>query len=400
MPSRSVSAPPDWDRVQAWALAHVVELAHEYGGVELNKAGRAPCPLHGGEHPNLSVENGKGFHCFTCDEKGDGVALVAALTNRERLDVLRELAPRAGVVLEDRRPGRGLARARVQRTETPPPTPPTPPDPLAPLRADGMVPSLAPAIHRAVWDALTLTARGADYLHGRGLEPGAAGAYGFRSIDGRRTWDDVRALLADSFTPEELAGAGWWAPGDDKRGKAGRVWQPYATHTAPIRPFGAALAIPYWHRGALVALRFRNLDPLAHKNDRYRTGKHVTISEPFNADDLDDSAGGELHIAEGELDAFTLHLYGVRVVGLPGAGAATPWLERLADAGRLVTWYDDDEGGTKGRREFAAALVQCLGRDWLAARGRAVTLHNDDVNGCHQRGTLADILTRAEWRTA
>ena len=149
-----------------------------------------------------------------------------------------------------------------------------------------------------------------------------------------------------------------------------------------------------------MALRFRNLDPRADKNDRYRTGKGFTIPAPFNADDLDDSSGGELHIAEGELDAFTLHLYGLRVVGLPGAGTATPWLAELADVGRLVTWYDDDEGGAKGRREFAAALVKTLGRAWVAERGRAVTLHADDVNGCHQRGALADLITRAEWRTA
>ena len=95
-PTRAKSAPPDWDRVQTWALAHVVELAHEYGGVELNRAGRAPCPIHGGEHPNFSAENGKGFHCFTCGAKGDGVGLVVALTNRERLDVLRELAQHCG----------------------------------------------------------------------------------------------------------------------------------------------------------------------------------------------------------------------------------------------------------------------------------------------------------------
>lgn len=396
MTGRVQSAPPDWDRVQTWALAHVVELAHEYGGVTLNRAGRAPCPLHGGEHPNLSVQDGKGFHCFVCDAKGDGVGLVAALTNRDRLDVLRELAPRAGVFLDaprqpQRAPGTS-SRARVQRTETPPPPPS---DPLAPLRADGMVPSLPPTIHRAVWETLTLTDRGADYLHARGLEPDAAHAYGFRSIDGRRTWDDVRAMLEASFTPEELAGAGWWGLyTKDPDDTPPHVWLPW-------RGMLPALLLPYWYRGALQGMRFRRLDGRDGVKVLALKGAHH--HQPFNADALDDCTGAELHVCEGELDAFTLQLYGARVVGLPGATwgarADAPWLAALADVGRVVTWYDNDKAGEQGRRAFAAALAERYGRAWLTDRGRAVTLHDDDVNGCHQRGALADFFTRAEWRT-
>ena len=410
MPRRADSPPPDWDRVQAWALAHLVTLAREYGGVELNRAGRAPCPIHKGDHPNFSAEDGKGFHCFTCGAAGDGVALVAALTGRERLDVLRELAPRAGVVLEDHTPEsrRLRARARVQRTHAAT-TPATktavnqratqepPSDPLAALRADGMVPSLAPVVHRAVWDALSLTRNGADYLQRRGLEPGAARAYGFRSLDGPRAWDEVRALLEASFTPEELEAAGWWGHyTKDPADMPPHVWMPWAGRVP-------ALLLPYWYRGELVGMRFRRLDTNDAPKIMSLKGAGARFALPFNADALDDSAGAELHMCEGELDAFTLHLYGLRVVGLPGANVGTTpnaaWLAPLAEVGRVVTWYDDDKAGHTGVQTLAVSLATRWGRAWLAERGRVVTLHDDDVNGCHQRGALADILTRAEWRT-
>jgi len=401
------AAPPDWDRVQAWALAHVVALAREYGGVELNRAGRAPCPLHGGDHPNLSVAAGKGFHCFTCGAKGDGVALVAALTGRERLDVLRELAPRAGVVLDDchathpprARSGRApRARAHIpagSRAEARAEASPGAHAALEAPRALGLVPSLAPAVHRAVWDTLTLTPRGADYLQGRGLDPEAAEAYGFRSLDGPRAWDGVRAVLEASFLPEELHAAGWWGCyATDPDDTPPHVWLPWRGRVP-------ALLLPYWYRGALDGLRFRRLDGRAAV--KVLALKDAHHARPFNADALDESAGAELHVCEGELDAFTLHLYGARVVGLPGAtwgtGTGAAWLAALADVGRVVTWYDNDKAGHDGRKAFARALADRYGRAWLAERGRAVTLHDDDVNGCHQRGALAEFFTRAEWRT-
>ena len=399
MPRGATLTDSDFARVQAWALAHVVELAHDYGGVTL-RHGRCACPLHGGDNPQaFSVANGKGWHCFTGDcGGGDGVGLVVALTKRDYVTVVRELAPRAGVFLEDgeaRRSLRARAHARVQRTETPP-APPAPPDPLAALRGDGMVPSLAPTIHRAVWETLTLTARGADYLHGRALDPDAADAYGFRAIDGRRAWDDVGALLGESFTPEELEGAGWWGCyGSEADDAPPHVWLPWRGHVP-------ALLLPYWHRGDLVGLRFRRMDSNATPKTLSLKGAGARLEVPFNADALDDCDGAELHIAEGELDAFTLHLYGARVVGLPGATSGTAkggaWLARLADVGRVVTWYDNDPAGQKGRDAFAHALADRYGRAWLAERGRAVTLYDDDVNGCHQRGALADFFTRAEWR--
>ncbi|MEJ2482552.1 MAG: CHC2 zinc finger domain-containing protein, partial [Gemmatimonadota bacterium] len=55
------------------ARAEIVELLGEY--MPLKRSGRTwrgPCPLHGGEGPNFSVDPARNlFKCFVCGEGGD-----------------------------------------------------------------------------------------------------------------------------------------------------------------------------------------------------------------------------------------------------------------------------------------------------------------------------------------
>jgi DNA primase len=52
--------------------ADLVEIVAEHTRLKRSgKTFRGPCPLHGGEGPNFSVDPAKGFYkCFVCGEGG------------------------------------------------------------------------------------------------------------------------------------------------------------------------------------------------------------------------------------------------------------------------------------------------------------------------------------------
>lgn len=398
--------PPDWDRVREWSLAHLVELVEETGVTV--RRGRCACPLHGGDNPEAFSVSVKGWKCFTgsCGG-GDGVGFVAKLRyshlpdGEARIAALRELAPRAGVVLEARPEARPLGGAKapprrpaaspkaLPRKAPPKAVQPLPaeadaPDPCAPLREMGLIPAPRPFVHQVVREALTLGAEGRTYLRDRGFDPDAAEAYGFRSIPTRKAWELLEEALREEFLPEELERAGI------KHLPMGR---------AP------ALLIPYHTpEGAPWTFRLRSLT--ADAGWRYATLQGDAIPYPFNAQALAGlTRDHELHIVEGEINAYALQAHGLRAVGLDGAGKWRPeWTAGLRDAARVVAWYDDDDAGTDGWRKLTQTLAAGIGRRWTDDRVRRVKITKQDgrkdAADLHRRGELAPLLEEAAWRTA
>lgn len=325
-----------------------------------------------------------GVHCFACSRHASNVDAAAHLYGLQPADALRQLAPRLGIYVPDDRDGlvEGKARASADRPAARPAPPPVKADPLDELRAAGMVPALSPAVYAAALETLALPDVGAAYLEGRGFPADQAHDYGFRALEDAAGWGRLWDALADSFDPLELEAAGFPARGRLPWG--GKV---------------PALVIPYAHRGAVVALRFRRLDH--SKETRYQTLPGASLPVPFNADALD--AGGELHVVEGELNAYALHAHGVHAVGLAGAhGWRAEWTPAVARAALLVAWYDDDAAGAKGRAKLARVLVEELGMEWLDARGRRCTVPAGlgDVADLHRAGKLAGLVAAARWRSA
>lgn len=397
----------DFTRIQAWALANVESLAADYAGVELRR-GRCACPLHGGDNPDaFSVANGKGWHCFTGDcGSGDGVELVrrlrfAALPEKDgRLAVLRELAPRAGVWLEEPRAPRatsgqkGAGRepptvrftggANAPRGKSPEKSPeksaekPPAGDPLAALRVGGIVPASRVVVQRAACvDGMTLGPKGRAYLAARGFNPDSAAGFGFRSLEDARAWRTLTAQLAESFMPEELTAAG-------------------IPVTLPLA--APCLVIPYHTRdGAVWSWRLRSLE-----GKEYRSLAGDVLPEPFNAPDLEDlTTADTLHVVEGELNAYTLTLTGSRAIGLDGAGKWRPeWTHAVSAAGKLVLWYDNDPAGEKGYTRLVEALLPVLGRSGVLARVRRVRISAadaKDANDLHRAGRLRPLMEAAPW---
>lgn len=83
----------------------LVELVSEH--TRLKRSGRTfrgPCPLHGGEGPNFSVDPARNlFKCFVCQEGGDVFAFPMKMLGLGFVDAVRFVAERAGIEIPDPR---------------------------------------------------------------------------------------------------------------------------------------------------------------------------------------------------------------------------------------------------------------------------------------------------------
>ena len=87
------------------ARADIVQIVGEH--VSLRRSGRTyrgPCPLHGGEKPNFSVDPQRGiFKCFVCGEGGDVFSFPMQLLGLDFVEAVRYVAERSGVHIPERR---------------------------------------------------------------------------------------------------------------------------------------------------------------------------------------------------------------------------------------------------------------------------------------------------------
>jgi DNA primase len=84
--------------------ADILEIVAERTRLKRSgKTFRGPCPLHGGEGPNFSVDPGKGiFKCFVCGEGGDVFSFLMKQEGLSFLEAVRSLAERVGVEIPER----------------------------------------------------------------------------------------------------------------------------------------------------------------------------------------------------------------------------------------------------------------------------------------------------------
>jgi len=85
------------------AQADLSQIVGEY--VQLRRSGRTyrgPCPLHGGEGPNFSVDPERGiFKCFVCGEGGDVFSFPMKLLGLDFIEAVKFVADRVGIVVPD-----------------------------------------------------------------------------------------------------------------------------------------------------------------------------------------------------------------------------------------------------------------------------------------------------------
>ncbi|MFA6171614.1 MAG: DNA primase [Patescibacteria group bacterium] len=84
------------------AKLDIVDVIREY--IQLRPAGmnfRANCPFHNEKTPSFMVSSEKQiWHCFGCGKGGDVLSFVMEMEGLSFVETLRQLAPRAGVVLK------------------------------------------------------------------------------------------------------------------------------------------------------------------------------------------------------------------------------------------------------------------------------------------------------------
>lgn len=84
--------------------AELVDVCGEYMPLKrVGKTFRGPCPLHGGDDPNFSIDPGRQiFKCFVCGEGGDVFSFVMKHLGHDFPEAVRWLGDRVGVQVRDR----------------------------------------------------------------------------------------------------------------------------------------------------------------------------------------------------------------------------------------------------------------------------------------------------------
>ncbi|MCY3599650.1 MAG: DNA primase [Gemmatimonadetes bacterium] len=300
------------------ARADILEILGEY--VQLRRSGksyRGPCPLHGGDGPNFSVDPQRQiFKCFVCGEGGDVFGFLMKHLGLDFPEAVRHVGAKVGIEVPH----------REERRE----------DPYAPLR--GVLAFAAEWFQGRLREPAGAGAR--DYIQGRGLTLEEALDFGlgyaedewraFRSAAARhgieeRTLLDL-GLLATSERAEE--------PYDRFRGRL-----MFTIHDLRDRPIGFGGRIL---DAASDAPKYINSpeSPVFHKGEEL-----YGLNRARHAMRREDCAA----IAEGFTDVIALHRAGL---GFAVAGLGTSF---TADQARRIgrytkrayLLYDSDPAGLR-----------------------------------------------------
>lgn len=153
---------------------------------------------------------------------------------------------------------------------------------------------------------------------------------------------------------------------------------------------GRTIIFPYLREGELLQVKYLALDrPQGKKQIRVEANCEPSL---FGWQALSPDTR-VVALTEGEIDAMTLHQYGIPALSLPyggGKGAKHQWIEheydRLSLFDEIYLCMDNDSAGQEAERD----LIQRLGN----YRCKVVQLPYKDANECLQHGmTTAEIKT-------
>ncbi|MDQ3389348.1 MAG: DNA primase, partial [Gemmatimonadota bacterium] len=301
----------------------LMEMVSEH--TRLRRSGktfRGPCPLHGGEGPNFSVDPQKNiFKCFVCGESGDIFSFPMKHLGLDFLEAVRYVADRAGVIIPEVR-----ERAPEQ-------------DPNHPLyEINGFA---ADWYRRRLWD----DAEGEEaraYLERRGISREAAERFGL------------------GWAPEE-----WTALGDAARKHGisnalllslGLVKEPKRTGAEPYDVFRGRIIFPIEEIGGrVVAFGGRILGSAEEHIPKYLNSPETPV---YHKGSLLYGLGwsrGAIRraeaalVVEGYMDYVSLAAQGVENVVAPLGTAMTEEQAELISryAPRAILLYDSDTAGLK-----------------------------------------------------
>ena len=373
--------PLPWQAVNSEPAQRVAGLLGLEKAREARKFACVSCSSSDALH---SFPNG-GFHCFSCGRSWSNVDAAALALRIEPGDACRLIAEQLGVSPPRRWDKHRKAGGAAGTPKANAPSTEAMPDSRTAIQKAEVYGEVLEILSLGKGGVAALGPVACRFLEGRRLDAEQAGNYGFRSIETPRVWSALDHSLLGRFSAEHLVASGLYA----KEGSRLRLQYP-----GDWNPRVPALVLPYWSHGEVAGLRFRRLDTNG-TGRKYRSIRGVQPAEPFNAEVLEDAAGQELHVCEGELDAFTVlsEPYCCLAVGLPGASPGRVLTRGLAEAlgpaERVVCWFDPDGAGTKGYSTLCRALQAIHGGTWLRNRVvRAVMPLDGDVNDLHRHSSI------------
>jgi DNA primase len=296
--------------------------------VELKRSGGTSfsglCPFHDERSPSFSVDAAKKvFHCFGCQEGGDGFSFVMKLDGLDFVGALEYLADRYKVPLEVAEEDPRAAERRARRE-----------------RLLELLERAATFYVRMLWESEE-AAGAREYLAARGLEEAILRE--FRVGYAPSAWD--RLLLtarSAGFGDREIYDAGLSQRGRGEEGRGGRTYDrfrrrimfPLADRRGRVLGFGARAL------GADQQPKYLNTS----ENEVFHKG-----SQLFGADVARASAAkaGQTIVCEGYTDVIALHQAGMRnAVGIMGTAMTEQQVEALAGlAPTVLLALDADSAG-------------------------------------------------------
>jgi len=310
--------------------ADILEVCGEF--VQLKRSGktyRGPCPLHGGEGPNFSVDPARGiFKCFVCGEGGDVFSFLMKHLGLDFPSAVRQVASRVGVeVPED-----------SERRE----------DPFAHVRE---VTAFAEEWFRTMLLDAAVGAPAREYLRGRGINPDAAEEYGLGCApDG---WRELReAALARGIADEDLLEAGLLATSDRADEPYDRFRNRLMFSIRDLRDRPIAFGGRVLGKADEHAPKYINSPetPIFHKSRTLyglNRARHAIRREEHSL------------VTEGFMDVLTLHMGGFPTAVAPLGTALTAeqadLLKRYSI--RVFLLYDSDSAGLKATFRAADVLL-------------------------------------------
>jgi len=312
------------------ARADLVEICGEHVSLKrVGKSYRGPCPLHGGEGPNFSIDADRGIYkCFVCGEGGDVFSFVMQRLGLDFPEAVRHVAERVGVVIPDEK-DRG-------------------PDPYAGLRE---VTAFAEE-----WFLARRRSEGGraarDYLAGRGIDDETADrfAVGFAPAGWRGLRDAARERGVDE---EALLEVGLLATSE-------RAAEPYDRFRNRLIFSIRDL------QDRSIGFGGRMLGPEEREAPKYINSPDSPIFEKGRSLYLLNAARHAMRrskaavVVEGFMDAVTVHRHGFENVVAPlGTALARPQaalIGRYAPQAYLA--YDSDKPGRKASFRAADTLLE------------------------------------------
>ena len=300
--------------------AEILEICGEF--VQLKRSGktyRGPCPLHGGEGPNFSVDPARGiFKCFVCGEGGDVFSFLMKHLGLDFPSAVRQVASRVGVEVPDDSEHRE--------------------DPFAHLRE---VTAFAEEWFRSMLLDPKIGRPAREYLSGRGVNPDSAEEYGLGFVP--EGWRRLReAGLARGISDEDLLEAGLLATSEKTDEPYDRFRNRVMFSIRDLRDRPIAFGGRVLGAADEQAPKYINSPetPIFHKSRTLyglNRARHAIRREEHSL------------VTEGFMDALSLHIGGFPTAVAPLGTALTAEQADLLKrySSRVYLLYDSDSAGLR-----------------------------------------------------